>query len=130
MLPTHDAAQTVEYGNNPDVEIAAQTADLHVVVEKTQNAIAANAFSVEPQTSAYVETVGELSVLMVREGGVAKVWVSQPTRSNEPVKVKFPQAAGETLQDDKDNRVEWVDGYWQIKTDGLNGAPYHFTYTL
>ena len=130
MLPTHTAAQTTEYGNNPDVEIAAQTPNLHVVIEKTQNAIAANAFSVEPQTSAVVETKGELSVLMVREGNVAKVWVSQPTRTGEPVSVKFTKALGDTKVEDKDNRVGLVDGYWQIDTNGLNGAPYHFSYNL
>lgn len=130
MLPNHNAIQTAEYGNNPDVEIVAQTDNLHVVTEKTQNAIAANSFSVDAQTSAQVETKGELSVLMVRENGIAKVWVSQPTRTGEPVSVKFPAALGDTKVEDKDNRVELVDGYWQIDMEGLNGAPYHFSYTL
>ncbi|PKF50261.1 hypothetical protein AT251_12640 [Enterovibrio nigricans] len=130
MLPSHNAAQTEAYGTNPDVAIVAQTADLHVVEETTLNAIAANSFSVDLQVSAKVETQGELSVLMVQEGDVAKVWISQPTRSNQPVQVTFPQTRGDTLISDEATRVSLVDGFWQVDTNGLDGEPYFFSFRI
>lgn len=85
MLPTYTSAQTTDYANNPDIEIVAQTENLHAVKEKTRNVLAANNFTKELQTSAAVETQGELSVLMSREGNTVNVWISQPSRTNEMV---------------------------------------------
>ncbi|MDD1782638.1 polysaccharide lyase 8 family protein [Enterovibrio sp. ZSDZ35] len=130
MLPSHSAQQTTDYANNPDVEIVAQTAGLHAVVEKTQHAIAANSFSVEAQESTHVNTQGELSVLMVQEGDIAKVWISQPTRSNQAVKVSFPQSLGYEVIEDSAKRVTSVGNDWQVDTNGLDGEPYFFSYRI
>ena len=130
LLPTYNAEQTADYGGNPDVNIVAQTADFHVVEEKTLKVVAANAFSETAQISTQVKTVGELSVLMVRDGDLAKVWVSQPTRTDKAVQVAFPQSIGDTLVSDEDDRVTLVDGFWEVDTIGLDGEAYFFSYRV
>ncbi|MGF1766994.1 polysaccharide lyase 8 family protein [Enterovibrio makurazakiensis] len=130
LLPQFSAKQTEKYAKKPDVEIVVQTSEAHAVIEKKQKVFAANVFTAAPVMNDYFESEGEFSVMTQRKGKRMNVWISQPTRTNEPVKVKFLDALGDTKAHDVENRVSWVDGFWSVDTTNLGGSTYHFSYRI
>lgn len=130
LLPLFSAKQTQKYAKKPDVRVVVQTVQAHAVIEKNLKIFAANVFTTEPVINAHFEAKGEMSVMTQPKGNKMQVWLSQPTRTGVPVKVKFIGADGDSVKVDPENRVSWVDGFWVVDTANLNGKTYHFSYKI
>ncbi|WP_078753584.1 polysaccharide lyase beta-sandwich domain-containing protein [Enterovibrio nigricans] len=107
LLPTLSASETVAFSQNPSIEVIAQDSNMHAVYDTEFDVLGAFSWDNVQTTNAYLTAEGQFTLLAKIEGLSRHIWLSQPTRANEAVKVKFNDRQCQSIQSDTEKRVTW-----------------------
>jgi len=82
ILPDKSAIETENYSNNPDIEVLADSEDIHAVLEKNKNILGAVFWQNRKLEISDIICYNKAVVMMSENGNITEISVSDPTQEN------------------------------------------------
>ncbi|MEZ8030474.1 polysaccharide lyase family 8 super-sandwich domain-containing protein [Enterovibrio norvegicus] len=112
------------------VEVLTVSADAHVISLTTAGLVAANIFAEDGYVSDVLEVSAQSAVIFEKKLNKIKVWVSEPTRSQNQISLLFPKESNLVLEPIYQNIVNVEDDHFIVDTSAKDGETIYFELTI
>lgn len=132
LLPNKNVAETDRYAKSPDISIIENSEQAHAVKENKLGIFAANIFETKPYQVDFIRTYGPASVMVKEDGDELTVSLSDPSQTQEKLKLELGTVGLEVLDKDDTINVSRMEPFTEMEVDvsGSLGASHKVKFKI